>query len=266
MDDGLDDDFGTVISDGTLADLEALLAEEPRIATEWVMRQSRERLVHLAARYGDAAKLSLVLRHGADPTARGDDGMTPLHCAAFHGNAETGYLLVRLLGRSSPALDAHDDYGRTPLYHAINDQSRGSHEAAQVIGYLVREGATFDIPSAIATGQVGLVRDRIAAAGVPPPAVLAEWLDLAVMHRSIEVAELLLGHGALACALDAGRNPLYWDSDSPDTTRLLLRHGADPAVRGAQDKSSPLELARELGSAHILAMYAAAGHDVSAKP
>ncbi len=260
LSDGLIDDFSVYMSDGTLAELEALLDSEPRIATDWVARFSRDKLVHLAAKYGDADKLSLVLRHGADPIARGDDGMTPLHGAAFHGNASTGYLLVRVLRGSRSALDALDDDGRTPLYWAINDQSRGSEGAAEIIGHLIREGATFDIPSAISVGQTALVHDRLAATGMPPAPVAADWLDQAVSRRLCEIAELLLERGALACALAGGHNPLYWLIDKPDMTGLLLRYGADPTVRGAKDELTPLDHARTRGYAPVLAEYAAAGY------
>ena len=61
--------------------------------------------------WDDLAAATLLLKGGADVTARGESGDTALHRAASVGNAE----LVRLLlANNAPTLSKNDD-GYTPL-------------------------------------------------------------------------------------------------------------------------------------------------------
>jgi ankyrin repeat protein len=54
---------------------------------------------------------ALLLDHGSDAKAKGREGSTPLHLAAFWGNADAAELLLNR-GADANAKDAH---GRTPL-------------------------------------------------------------------------------------------------------------------------------------------------------
>lgn len=72
----------------------------------------------------------LLLDHGSDAKARGKDGWTPLHLAAFWRNGNTAELL---LGRGADP-NVRDDHGRTPLQVAASSRIKellrqhGGHE------------------------------------------------------------------------------------------------------------------------------------------
>jgi ankyrin repeat protein len=69
-----------------------------------------------AAETGNAAAVELMLDLGFPIDARGEDGGTALHAAAYHGSAE----VVRLLVRRGAHLDARDSsWDDTPLGWAL---------------------------------------------------------------------------------------------------------------------------------------------------
>ena len=71
----------------------------------------------------------------------GGHGQTPLHWAAWHGNAE----MARLILRHKPALEQHDpEYHATPLGWAIHGSLHGWHrktgDYAAVVEALLQSG------------------------------------------------------------------------------------------------------------------------------
>ena len=67
-----------------------------------------------AVRKGDAAKVRELLKRGANPNARDERSLTPLHWAAAKGYAE----VVRLLLERGADVNAKSEAGWTPLHHA----------------------------------------------------------------------------------------------------------------------------------------------------
>jgi ankyrin repeat protein len=101
----------------------------------------RQLLAH-AARNNKTTAVRLMLECGLPVSATGQHLGTPLHWAAFHGNAD----MVREILRFNPSLEATDrDFKATPLGWAIYGSehgwyvSTGSH--AQVVTLLLQAGA-----------------------------------------------------------------------------------------------------------------------------
>ncbi|MBM3833450.1 MAG: ankyrin repeat domain-containing protein [Verrucomicrobia bacterium] len=100
----------------------ALLRQPPGIADNVLKAYHRQ--VADAARNNNLAAVRLMLATGLPAGAAGQHGATPLHWAAFHGNAE----MVRLLLRYNPPLEQKDaDFNATPVGWAIHGSAHGWH-------------------------------------------------------------------------------------------------------------------------------------------
>jgi len=100
--------------------VQTLLNERPDIATELSLAYHSQ--VAHAARNNNLAALRLMLRAGLPVDALGQHGATPLHWAAFHGNAE----MTRELLRYSPPLERTDaDFKLGPIGWAVYGSENG---------------------------------------------------------------------------------------------------------------------------------------------
>jgi ankyrin repeat protein len=160
-------------------------------------------------------------RADTDVNARDDGGLTPLHTAAWSGDAT----LVRTF------LDRHAD----PNVQVRSDEQQNSDWGNTPLHY------------AAASGNAEVVR-MLLAAGANPNA--RNDLGITPLHRAVrfpQVAELLIDHGARIDAADArGRTPLHWAaSDSADcyaVASLLLSKDANADARD-HDGRTALHLA-----------------------
>src|SRR6185503_4307404 len=83
----------------------------------------RRQLAH-AARNNQLTAVRLMLAAGLPVDVRGQHGGTPLHWAAWHGNAE----MVREILRYNPPLEATDaEFKATPLGWAEHGSKNGWH-------------------------------------------------------------------------------------------------------------------------------------------
>ncbi|KAL4440646.1 hypothetical protein ABPG77_000355 [Micractinium sp. CCAP 211/92] len=92
--------------------------------------------LHLAALYGHAECVRLLLERGARADVADSDGALPLHDAAAGGYAS---ICEMLLAAAPNCIDRGDSEGDTPLHNA----ARGQHEA--VVQLLVDRGADFSL-------------------------------------------------------------------------------------------------------------------------
>ena len=100
----------------------AILHAHPELL-ESLSQFDRRQIAH-AARNNETAVVRLMLESGFPVDATGQHHATPLHWAAFHGNAE----MTRLILRFNPPLEATDaDFQGTPLHWAIHGSLHGWH-------------------------------------------------------------------------------------------------------------------------------------------
>jgi len=99
-----------------------IVAKFPNVAK--TLSPDAQRRIVSAAMRNDAQAVRLLLLSGWPPDVEGDKGQTPLHWAAWHGNAE----MVRELLRHHAPLGARErDYGGTPLDWALHGSKNGWH-------------------------------------------------------------------------------------------------------------------------------------------
>ncbi len=157
-----------------------------------------------AAMRGDHDVVRALLRQGADVSAAQGDGMTALHWAAEHGDAELADVLL-YAGANVGAVTRIGEY--TPLHLASRTGS------AAVVRALLKAGAS--------------VAARTSTTGVTP-------LHLAAEAGNTEIVATLLEAGADANAKEAewGQTPLIFaaEQNRAEAIGVLLAHGADPRV------------------------------------
>lgn len=102
------------------AGVKTLLAEHPGLAAR--LSEAYRRQVAHAARNNNLAAVRVMLAAGLPVDARGQHGATPLHWAAFHGNAA----MAREILRYQPPLELKDaDFHSAPLGWAVHGSENG---------------------------------------------------------------------------------------------------------------------------------------------
>ena len=102
------------------AAVNSLLAEHPNVVAT-LLDAYRRQPAH-AARNNNLAAVRLMLAAGLPVDARGQHGATPLHWAAYHGNAA----MTEVILRYNPPLECLDsDFEGTPLGWAIHGSEHG---------------------------------------------------------------------------------------------------------------------------------------------
>lgn len=197
-------------------------------------------LLHLAAQRGLWDVLDRLLRRGEDinqgVTWMGNQGVTPLHLAAFANDSARMVRLVSL-GASTAAADSD---GMTPLLYTVE---RGTLQAARG---LLAVGASPDAPN-----RAGLTA-----------------LTLAVWRGNADLVRLFLGHGADPDTRDPGGQSLLFAAvRSRDSAMVaaLLGAGASVAVTSPRGGRTPLHEAALTGTAAVARMLLERGADASAR-
>ena len=221
-----------------------------------------------AAAEGNAAAARVLIEAGADVAARSSGGMTALLFAARSGDLDTvRALLAGGAHIDETAMDAVPVRGREELADEDLPPRLGSSVLATAIenahydlaAWLVAAGADINADGPRGTALHGLVRTRNCERTALPCPVRSGPLD------SLELARILLSQGADVNARmtadppkngtydytymsHVGATPLFLAVKASDTamTRLLLDHGADPAI-GNDENTTPLLVAAGIG-------------------
>jgi ankyrin repeat protein len=118
-----------------------LLARRPDLVR--TLSESERRKLAYAAQNNNTEAVRLMLAAGWPVDVRGQHAATPLHWAAFHGNAA----MVKVILQHSPPLETPDkDFNGKPLGWAIYGSEHGWHSGtgdyAATVEALLQAGAT----------------------------------------------------------------------------------------------------------------------------
>ncbi len=195
---------GALLGAGTLSAAPAVAASPSAAAfVPGVLRRATPPIVE-AARVGDAAEVRRLLAQKADVNAAAGDGMTALHYAAFHGNAELAQALLKAKASVTSTTRLGDN---TPLHVA----ARHGHGA--VVRLLLAAGAKPDVPT-----SAGATALHLAASAGDTVAIQA----LVRAKANLNARET-----------EWGQTPLMFAAanDRGAAVRALLAAGADPSLR-----------------------------------
>jgi ankyrin repeat protein/catechol 2,3-dioxygenase-like lactoylglutathione lyase family enzyme len=162
--------------------------------------------LHTAAQKGHADVARLLLDHGADPNAReAGDNTTPLHWAAAGARLEIVRMLLDSGGDVHGIGDLHelDTIGWGTVYHGDGeDTSRLVEPRRSVIALLVERGARHHIFSAIASGDLDLIRTLVEQSPEALDRRMSRFenkqtpLHFAMSRGRYDILELLIDLGA----------------------------------------------------------------------
>ena len=187
-----------------------------------------------AAKFGLNNQVKTLLAHGASKEVRTFNGMTPFMLACAKNHIETARIL--LPGSDINSVASKDRF--TALNLAV---CKGHYK---IVDMLLDEGADIEKP----TLMLGIENTP---------------LDIAVKHRQLEVAKLLLKRGAKVSGIHRnGNSPLFWavKRNNFDMVKLLLDAHSDPNApyRGYL----PICEAASLGSIDIIDLLLQRGANI----
>jgi ankyrin repeat protein len=140
--------FLVVCSRGDEAAARALLDANPRLLEQ--LTPQDQPIMPYSLFHGHAAAAKLMLSLGFDPMARGIDGGTLLHVAAWHGNAQIVSLLLNN-HRDRIDMNVRDTtHGSSPLgwacHGSVHSPSKQSGDYPAIVRMLVAAGADLHAP------------------------------------------------------------------------------------------------------------------------
>ncbi|KAA3679591.1 uncharacterized protein DEA37_0007144 [Paragonimus westermani] len=167
--------------------------------------------LHVAAKKGHMEVIKMLIKHGANVTAKNEKERTALHYAAKYGQ----YKICRLLLKMIPSLVSEfDDDGNLAIHLAA---SQGHRDVTEL---LLASGAPIDV--------------RNTSRMTP--------LDWAVTNGQNDCVTCLLEKGAPVNPVDRSNIPplhLACKYGHVSTVKILMSWGADPAYRLNVDENTP---------------------------
>ncbi len=189
--------------------------------------------LHEAAKAGQLGVVRLLLESGADPNAREDgDNTYPLHWAAALGHT----VVVRALLDAGTDVHGYGDLHEQDVigWATVMAEAVPAANQAAVVALLLERGARHHIFSAIATGDLALIRRLV-----------EENPDALERRRS---------------RFEGRQTPLHYamSQKRPDIVALLIELGADVEAADASGQT-PLAVAMLKGDAEVMRLLHAAG-------
>ncbi|MCC7423422.1 MAG: ankyrin repeat domain-containing protein [Planctomycetaceae bacterium] len=155
--------------------------------------------IHSAFFSEDPKMVQLMLDHGADlEQTDSRDGLTPLLAVSKYKNAAK---MAKVLIAAGARIEARDRLGRTPLFHAIMEQTDWAREAIKVFK---RHGAKEDVSIAAIQADLPKLKKFVAAdpnairnQPVAPHVVLGVLvgLDNGSQQNKADCIDFLFAHG-----------------------------------------------------------------------
>jgi ankyrin repeat protein len=186
----------------------------------------------------------LMIEKGADVKAKDEGGASVLETAATVNNLE----VARLLLANGADVNTVDKDGFTPLGQAAGNGDR----ATEMVRLFLDHGAQVNVASG---DTVEIVKNGPIRIGWMTP------LQMAAPQANFETVELLVKAGADVNAKDIrGLTPLALavatDHADPRIVRLLLEHGASPAIKSAEGETA-LDWARKYNNPEVMRVLGA---------
>ena len=186
--------------------------------------------LHLAAFVGNAGAVAALVNRGADVEGRSTDGLTPLHRAVALRNSKA--VIALLEAGADP--NGRDEAGQTPLHFA---------DTVEVVAALLEAGANPNLRAVNGTTPLDYVDNKavralLEAAGVVPAPALgacANWNTASFFEAAklSDVTRCLQLGADLETRDGRGETPLYkaLKNGTAEAATAMLQAGANPDAR-----------------------------------
>lgn len=214
--------------------------------------------LHAAARGARLDVTELLLEHSADPNAReAGDNTSPLFWAAATGQPDLVRALLDAGADPTAAGDAHalDVIGWGSFYHAAGEDASSIGDARrEMLNLLVERGARHHIFSAIAVGDIDVIREVAARPGGLDRRMSRfeegqSPLHFAANRRRYDILSLLIDLGADPNATDAhGRTVIETAMLRGDREAMVRLKRAGAALPQSVERNTTAALSALAGS------------------
>ena len=235
-----------------------------------VMKCRGRNILTPAARYGQIHMIEMLSEQGLDVNEGDDEGWTPLHAAAYHGQLKSVCTLLRLGGRESMTKVAGTC--GTPLHQAV---AKGHKD---IVSLLFNEGCPINVVdsegasvliTAVQYGQIHMI-DMLTEKGLDVnKGDDGGWTPLhaAAYHGQLKSVCTLLrlgGRESMTKVAGTRGTPLHQAvaKGHRDIVSLLLNEGCPINVVDSEG-TSVLILAAQYGQIHMIEMLTELGLDIN---